>query len=295
MRGLILILLIASATGQLEYESFQLSSDGTAGEIIPDKISSELKVFNPNAGPDEFYDFMYKVNVEDDNDNFYLVTGSTKAGNTSTPSGKQTVVKVIHGNEITTKVTVTNSTVKGNKRITTTTFVGITRKRNSRSGERFHHSKIDTSKEIGGNACVNFDDPHDCDIKGFGRKPDAQQAPPPTKPTTPRPTTPRPTTPGPTTPRPTTTTTPTSTTTVGPNGEHNPGNPYSFRHEVVDEPSQNLYSHDTNSDGENLEGEYRTLLPDGQIQVVKFEADWKNGYRAKYRFEQGPPRFAKRY
>lgn len=65
------------------------------------------------------------------------------------------------------------------------------------------------------------------------------------------------------------------------NHVHEPGMPYDFQYQVNDVPSQNDYYHKANSDGDVVRGEYRVAMPDGRTQVVRYTADWKNGYNAE--------------
>ncbi|CAG7717666.1 unnamed protein product, partial [Allacma fusca] len=67
-------------------------------------------------------------------------------------------------------------------------------------------------------------------------------------------------------------------------GEHEPGMPFDFTYAVKDDVG-NDFSHNANSDGEVVKGEYRTLLPDGRLQIVRYTADWKNGYNAEISYE----------
>lgn len=57
--------------------------------------------------------------------------------------------------------------------------------------------------------------------------------------------------------------------------------PFEFAYSVNDQPTMNVHSHKANSDGDVTRGEYRVLLPDGRMQIVKYTADWKNGYNAE--------------
>lgn len=57
--------------------------------------------------------------------------------------------------------------------------------------------------------------------------------------------------------------------------------PFDFVYSVSDFPSSNQQSHKANSDGDVTRGEYRVQLPDGRTQVVRYTADWKNGYNAE--------------
>ncbi len=47
-----------------------------------------------------------------------------------------------------------------------------------------------------------------------------------------------------------------------------PSRPYEFSYAVDDRGSANLFSRAERSDGVVVEGEYRTLLPDGRTQIV---------------------------
>lgn len=39
------------------------------------------------------------------------------------------------------------------------------------------------------------------------------------------------------------------------------------------------------SDGDVIRGEYRVQLPDGRLQIVKYTADWKNGFNADVSYQ----------
>lgn len=65
--------------------------------------------------------------------------------------------------------------------------------------------------------------------------------------------------------------------------EHEPGNPYDFTYSVKEEGID--HDHKAQSDGDVVKGEYRTLLPDGRTQIVRYTADWKNGYNAEVIYE----------
>lgn len=67
-------------------------------------------------------------------------------------------------------------------------------------------------------------------------------------------------------------------------GEHEPGMPFDFTYAVKDDVG-NDFSHNAESNGDVVKGEYRTLLPDGRTQIVKYTADWKNGYNAEITYE----------
>lgn len=60
---------------------------------------------------------------------------------------------------------------------------------------------------------------------------------------------------------------------------HEPGMPFDFSYSVNEDG--NDYSHNAVSDGDITRGEYRVALPDGRTQIVKYTADWKNGFNAE--------------
>lgn len=57
--------------------------------------------------------------------------------------------------------------------------------------------------------------------------------------------------------------------------------PFDFSYAVYDPATANDYAHKAVSDGDVTRGEYRVALPDGRTQVVRYTADWKNGYNAE--------------
>lgn len=65
------------------------------------------------------------------------------------------------------------------------------------------------------------------------------------------------------------------------------GMPYDFQWEVRDEENNNMYNHIETSDGTVTTGEYRVLLPDGRLQIVKF-VDRGRGYEAEVTYEDHP-------
>ncbi|CAG9810007.1 unnamed protein product [Chironomus riparius] len=72
------------------------------------------------------------------------------------------------------------------------------------------------------------------------------------------------------------------------NEAHEPGMPFDFQYAVneIDTTNQNVdFAHTSNSDGDLTKGEYKVALPDGRIQVVRYTADWKNGYNAEVSYE----------
>uniref|UniRef100_A0A8D8BG04 Pro-resilin n=1 Tax=Culex pipiens TaxID=7175 RepID=A0A8D8BG04_CULPI len=66
---------------------------------------------------------------------------------------------------------------------------------------------------------------------------------------------------------------------------HEPGMPFDFNYNVNDIETGNDYSHNAVSDGDVTRGEYRVQLPDGRTQIVRYTADWKNGYNAEVTYE----------
>lgn len=61
--------------------------------------------------------------------------------------------------------------------------------------------------------------------------------------------------------------------------------PFDFNYAVNDVETANDYSHKATSDGDVTRGEYRIALPDGRTQIVRYTADWKNGYNAEVTYE----------
>ena len=60
--------------------------------------------------------------------------------------------------------------------------------------------------------------------------------------------------------------------------------PYAFGYSVKDfKKGTNFNQHET-SDGHYVKGEYAVALPDGRMQIVKYNADWKNGYHADVKY-----------
>lgn len=64
---------------------------------------------------------------------------------------------------------------------------------------------------------------------------------------------------------------------------HEPGMPFDFSYAVNE--NGNDFSHNAISDGDVTTGEYRVALPDGRTQIVKYTADWKNGFNAEVLYE----------
>ena len=61
--------------------------------------------------------------------------------------------------------------------------------------------------------------------------------------------------------------------------------PFDFGYLVEDDETDNAYGHKSNSDGQQVTGQYRVLLPDGRTQIVTYTADRENGYRAEVTYE----------
>lgn len=70
---------------------------------------------------------------------------------------------------------------------------------------------------------------------------------------------------------------------------HEPGMPFDFSYSVNDVATANDYAHKAVSDGDVTRGEYRVALPDGRTQIVRYTADWKNGYNAEVRSSSSTP------
>ena len=66
---------------------------------------------------------------------------------------------------------------------------------------------------------------------------------------------------------------------------HEPGMPYDFNYAVKDDYYGTDYSRNEVSDGNVITGEYRVQLPDGRLQIVRYTADWQNGYNADVSYE----------
>lgn len=61
--------------------------------------------------------------------------------------------------------------------------------------------------------------------------------------------------------------------------------PFDFGYIVEDDETESAYGHKSNSDGQQVTGQYRVLLPDGRTQIVTYTADRENGYRAEVTYE----------
>ncbi|CAL4065480.1 unnamed protein product, partial [Meganyctiphanes norvegica] len=62
------------------------------------------------------------------------------------------------------------------------------------------------------------------------------------------------------------------------------GMPYDFGYGVKDEYSGLEFDHSEDSDGEVVRGSYSVVLPDGRTQIVTYQADAENGYRANVEY-----------
>ena len=71
-----------------------------------------------------------------------------------------------------------------------------------------------------------------------------------------------------------------------------PGRPYEFSYGVSDPSSLVLHSRSEASDGTMVEGEYRTLLPDGRTQVVRYRSEPHTGFVAEVAYEGQAAPFA---
>ncbi|CAL4109028.1 unnamed protein product [Meganyctiphanes norvegica] len=63
------------------------------------------------------------------------------------------------------------------------------------------------------------------------------------------------------------------------------GMPYDYAYAVKDDYKGVDYSAKENSDGNNVVGEYRVLLPDGRTQIVTYTADHYKGFIADVSYE----------
>ncbi|XP_064118893.1 vitelline membrane protein Vm26Ab-like [Macrobrachium nipponense] len=63
------------------------------------------------------------------------------------------------------------------------------------------------------------------------------------------------------------------------------GMPFDFDFAVNDQYQGLDFAHDSESDGNVVNGQYRVLLPDGRTQIVTYTADNSNGYQAEVTYE----------
>lgn len=61
--------------------------------------------------------------------------------------------------------------------------------------------------------------------------------------------------------------------------------PYDFSYAVKDDYHGTDFGHSAVSNGDQVRGEYRVALPDGRLQIVKYVADWKDGYTAEVTYQ----------
>lgn len=61
--------------------------------------------------------------------------------------------------------------------------------------------------------------------------------------------------------------------------------PYEFGYAVKDPHHGTDFGQQESSDGQNVKGSYRVVLPDGRTQIVTYHADWKTGFHADVRYE----------
>ncbi|BES88934.1 Insect cuticle protein [Nesidiocoris tenuis] len=67
--------------------------------------------------------------------------------------------------------------------------------------------------------------------------------------------------------------------------EHHEAKPYEFGYAVKDPHHGTDFGQQESSDGHNVKGSYRVLLPDGRVQIVTYHADWKTGFHADVKYE----------
>ncbi|XP_066976786.1 pro-resilin-like [Macrobrachium rosenbergii] len=75
-----------------------------------------------------------------------------------------------------------------------------------------------------------------------------------------------------------------------PNGFNNgngrfPPARYDFEYEVKDRPSGNDFGHQESRRGDNTDGSYSVLLPDGRLQKVTYEVNGDSGFLAEVTYE----------
>ncbi|XP_014249810.1 pro-resilin-like [Cimex lectularius] len=67
--------------------------------------------------------------------------------------------------------------------------------------------------------------------------------------------------------------------------EHHEAKPYEFGYSVKDHHHGTDFGQQESSDGHNVKGQYRVVLPDGRTQIVTYHADWKTGFHADVKYE----------
>ncbi|XP_042239660.1 pro-resilin-like [Homarus americanus] len=60
---------------------------------------------------------------------------------------------------------------------------------------------------------------------------------------------------------------------------------YNFNWQVKDDPSGNDFGHEESRDGDNTQGSYYVLLPDGRLQRVTYTVNGDSGYVAEVTYE----------
>ncbi|XP_042239701.1 pro-resilin-like isoform X2 [Homarus americanus] len=60
---------------------------------------------------------------------------------------------------------------------------------------------------------------------------------------------------------------------------------YNFNWQVKDDPSGNDFGHEESRDGDNTQGSYYVLLPDGRLQRVTYTVNGNSGYVAEVTYE----------
>lgn len=64
--------------------------------------------------------------------------------------------------------------------------------------------------------------------------------------------------------------------------------PFDFGYIVDDEETDASFGHTSNSDGKQVTGQYRVVLPDCRTQIVTYTADRENGFNAEVTYEGEP-------
>ncbi|XP_045617289.1 pro-resilin [Procambarus clarkii] len=60
---------------------------------------------------------------------------------------------------------------------------------------------------------------------------------------------------------------------------------YSFEWRVDHDPSSNEYGHEESRDGDDTQGRYFVVLPDGRLQQVVFTVSGSSGYKPRVTYE----------
>ncbi|CAG0917894.1 unnamed protein product [Notodromas monacha] len=69
---------------------------------------------------------------------------------------------------------------------------------------------------------------------------------------------------------------------------------YSFDWSVRDDYTYNNYNHQESRDGDNTQGSYSVLLPDGRVQTVKYYVNGDSGFVAEVTYS-GEPKYEASY